>query len=155
MTCTRLGNACIAAILVLGPAVIARVVSTREASTAPARTLVGDPTSMALDSATLPISATLTSRAVAMLAAGDPRARLLVVLRGRDRLNCEDLGRQLRELQRASGPDRQAVIVTENAATDGYRAYGRREHLRMPVLGLSADSLLVTPSRLPTPAVLV
>jgi len=90
-----------------------------------------------------------------MLAAGDPRARLLVVLRGRDRLNCEDLGRQLRELQRASGPDRQAVIVTENAATDGYRAYGRREHLRMPVLGLSADSLLVTPSRLPTPAVLV
>lgn len=77
---------------------------------------------------------------------------VLVVLRGRDWLTCEDLGRQLRELEHRN-PSLTYVIATDSA--DVVQSFARRERLRWRVLGLRPGDVVDGYPALPTPAVLV
>ncbi|HET7232903.1 MAG TPA: hypothetical protein VFJ16_23040 [Longimicrobium sp.] len=107
-------------------------------------------------SSTVSLHGTLTSRAYAHAEAVSRGAdAIVIVLRDRDRRACEDLGRQLRELQREAGPRMLAMVTTDSAASEMYVRYLRREHVRATVVVLSPDSVLEGYPGLPTPAVLV
>jgi hypothetical protein len=104
------------------------------------------------DSATVVLIGDLSSHARLALRTGRRRT-ILILLRDRDRLVCEDLARQLREMLRVS--DRiPAVLATERDAVTAYRSFARREHIRSAVVVLSADSVLAA-GPVPTPAVLL
>jgi hypothetical protein len=76
---------------------------------------------------------------------------VLVVLRGPDRLSCEDLGRQLRELEHRNRTTT-FLIMTDSA--DGIGSFARRERLRWPVIALPPNDVVEGYPALPTPAVL-
>lgn len=77
------------------------------------------------------LSATVAPR-VAALGAED---LVLVVLRRPDLITCEDLGRQLRELQRATGSGRSFAIMIDAAGAEPLRRFLRSERIRdVPVL---------------------
>jgi len=123
-----------------------RMIAARAKSTASAQ----------VESASVTISGTLTPAARrAIRRAHGQGYPLVIVLRATDRRKCEDLGRQLREMLRVAGDRARAVLVTEDSAAEGYRAFARREHLKATIVSFPLDSLMRDRPRLPTPAVLV
>ncbi|HKP76449.1 MAG TPA: hypothetical protein VJT67_13055 [Longimicrobiaceae bacterium] len=86
---------------------------------------------------------------------GQHGAVMFAVLRQHDVTVCEDLGHQLRDLQRVNRRHLPVVAVVEPAASDEISAFLRREHLHYPVERLAPDSVLAGAGHLPTPAVLV
>lgn len=127
---------------------------------APARTAGGvavkPPTQAQYDSATVEIRGTLAEplREQVAAAAGGRKAALLVVS-GRDSQKCEDLGRQLRELQR-SAPDLALVIATDSASVSQLALFARRERLRVAaVLAVEPSAVIDDQPHLSTPAMLV
>lgn len=89
------------------------------------------------------------STAVAELAGTSPL--VLVVLRASDWFTCEDLGRQLRDLQYRN---RSLTYVIATDSVDRTRSFARRERLRWPVITLAPRDVLHGYPALPTPAVL-
>jgi hypothetical protein len=88
--------------------------------------------------------------------AGPDRDRVVALLRAADWRFCEDLGRQLRELQRHLAPDSVLLVWTEpdDVALMEYRL--KRERIAAAVsAGPALDSVFYTTRRLPTPAVIV
>lgn len=119
------------------------------------RKAAAPPTAQDYASSTLAITGELTEAARAALAAQPEGERaLLVVLEGRDWLTCEDLGRQLRELNGARGT-RPLMVATDSASAETVRSFLRRERVRAPVVALGPQSVLVQEPKLRTPAVLV
>lgn len=108
------------------------------------------------EAATRPVRGALTSQARERLREAVPGPdAILVILRSRDCLVCEDLGRQLRELRRRA-PERIPLIVsTETSGADVVRGFLRRERLRALVLGIAPAEVVEGDRALPTPAVLV
>ena len=147
------GTAALALAVVALSAAVARLASGVRSPVPP--TVRTDASAAALDSATRSVRGTLTPRARLAIFSGGHPARMLVVLRSRDRLTCEDLGRQLRELLHREGSGRRAAIVTEDSAVGAYREFARRERLHVPVLPLAAGEVLAEYPRLSTPAVLL
>jgi hypothetical protein len=81
---------------------------------------------------------------------------VVALLRAADWRFCEDLGRQLRELQRHLAPDSVLLVWTEpdDVALMEYRL--KRERIAAAVsAGPALDSVFSTSRRLPTPAVIV
>jgi hypothetical protein len=124
------------------------------ADTGPA--LLAAPTTAEYDASTVVLAGELSSRASGRIARHTREGRaILVVLRGPDRLVCEDLGRQLRELLRRAGPDYPAVVLVAPADEEDYRRFMRREHVPATIETLAPEHLLTSGTDLPTPAVLV
>jgi hypothetical protein len=119
----------------------------------PPREAMAAPTGAQYDSATRVIKGVLTSFAAdAVRPAMRDAPGVLVVLRAADVRTCEDLGRQLRELQSRS-PGTPMVVVADTVDLLG--AFVRRERLRASVVQLAAPAVVEGVSGLPTPAVLV
>jgi hypothetical protein len=117
------------------------------------REAMAAPTGAQYDSATRVIQGVLTSFAAkAVRPAMRDAPGVLVVLRAADVRTCEDLGRQLRELQSRS-PGMPMVVVADTLDLLG--AFVRRERLRASVVQLAAAAVVDGVSALPTPAVLI
>jgi hypothetical protein len=117
------------------------------------REAMAAPTGAQYDSATRVIHGVLTTLAAdAVRPAMRSALGVLVVLRAADVRTCEDLGRQLRELQSRS-PGMPMVAVADTVDLLG--AFVRRERLRASVVQLAAAAVVEGVSALPTPAVLV
>lgn len=113
-------------------------------------------TRAAYDSTVAYLSATLPAQSLPGLrAAGgaDAPQRTLVLLGAGDHRSCEDLGRQLRELERRAGDDAPLAVWTVSADAEDVREFLRRQHVNAAVL--HTDSLPPLGSgKLATPAVL-
>lgn len=113
-------------------------------------------TRAAYDSTVAYLSATLPAQSLPELrAAGgaDAPQRTLVLLGAGDHRSCEDLGRQLRELERAAGDAAPLAVWTVSADAEAVRAFLRRQHVDAQVM--HTDSLPALGSgKLSTPAVL-
>jgi hypothetical protein len=97
---------------------------------------------------------TLSGRAAHDLAAAGNGSALAVVIRASDVRTCEDLGRQLRALRRAYGPQRTLTVWTDTAAA--LEAFVRQEHLaRTVVRPLPPREVMADGRDLATPAALV
>jgi hypothetical protein len=83
------------------------------------------------DRSTLRFVGTLADDVVAVLPGISSSTRVLVVLRGSDTETCEDLGRQLRDLDRAVSRAAAAplTIVVDAEGEEGLRRFLRRERL--------------------------
>lgn len=82
---------------------------------------------------------------------GDSLA-ILAILRGRDLAGCEDLGRQLREVQHRSGSN--LVVWTLARDREDAERFLRRERIRAAIVATgSLDDLGLRPVPLVTPAV--
>lgn len=80
----------------------------------------------------------------------------IVVLRGKDLLVCEDLGRQLREMRVAGGGARTILVWTDHESVPAVRAFLKREHLRSFLLrSMDVEDLFESRTRPVTPAMLV
>jgi hypothetical protein len=96
------------------------------------------------------------SRLVAPRPAGAERERVVALLRAADWRACEDLGRQLRELQRHLAPDSVLHVWTEPGDVPLMEHRLNRERITAAVsAGPALDSVFSTGRRLPTPAVIV
>ena len=124
---------------------------------AAARAPAGPPTDAAYDSATAPVRGTLTPGALALVrSVAFDSAVVLVVLKARDCLVCEDLGRQLREVRRIARPGLALVVATDSASEGTVRRFLRREHVRHAgMLRLSPAELLRDQAPVQTPALVV
>jgi hypothetical protein len=117
------------------------------------------PTETTYDSSMAYLHGDLSAAASKLLAprpAGPDRGRVVALLRAADWRFCEDLGRQLRELQRHLAPDSVLLVWTEpdDVALMEYRL--KRERIAAAVsAGPALDSVFYTTRRLPTPAVIV
>jgi hypothetical protein len=113
------------------------------------------PTAAQYDSATRVIEGVLSVFAADAVrrAMGDVPG-VLVVLRDVDVRTCEDLGRQLRELQSES-PGMAMVVAADTGAMDALGAFVRRERLRASVVQIAAADVVAGTPALSTPAVLV
>lgn len=111
------------------------------------------PSVSAYDSATVRVEGVLSEPVRRALPATVGRDLLLVVLDSIDVRQCEDLGRQLRELQAASG--RSLIVVADDGSLANVAAFAQRERLRSEMLGMSPSSTIEGFPELPTPAVLV
>ena len=79
----------------------------------------------------------------------------MVVLRGKDLLVCEDLGRQLRELRTSVRGVRDIIVWTDPDDVSEVRAFLEREHLRSVQLrSVELENLFEGRKRPVTPAVL-
>jgi hypothetical protein len=79
-----------------------------------------------------------------------------VVLRGRDLLVCEDLGRQLREFGSAAGADMPMVVWADTRGAARVNAFLAREHVRFAQLdSIDVDGVLDSGAKISTPAVLL
>lgn len=79
----------------------------------------------------------------------------MALVRSADWQRCEDLGRQLRELQRAIPANSAMLVWTESDDLQAVRHRLRREKIRARVAAIpSLDRIFATPQRIPTPAVL-
>jgi hypothetical protein len=79
-----------------------------------------------------------------------------VVLRGRDLLVCEDLGRQLREFSRAASAGLPMVVWTDTRGAPRVNAFLVREHVRSAQRdSIDVDGLLDSGEKIITPAVLL
>lgn len=127
-----------------------------ERGPAAATSVQPEPTDAEYDSSTVAVRGVLSPAARSRIAphARDGRA-LLIVLRGEDRLVCEDLGRQLRELLRRAGRPYPALLLVASEDADAYRRFIRREHVPAAIETIAADELLESGGDLATPAVLV
>jgi hypothetical protein len=115
--------------------------------------LAAPPAAAQYDSATLAIQDALTPAAAEALRPDMPAGvGLLVVLRDADVRACEDLGRQLRELQTRIGR-MPMVAVTPTESVEVLRAFLRRERVRAAVRPGDPGLLLQSTPGLPTPAV--
>jgi hypothetical protein len=114
-----------------------------------------EPTAREYAVATQRVTGTLTPAALAHLAprAADGRG-VLVLLRKRDCLVCEDLGRQMRELV-AHSPDRPLLVLADPDALATVQAFLHREHLHVPAEAAPVNAVVQGQDKLPTPAVLV
>jgi hypothetical protein len=111
------------------------------------------------DEATTRFTGRLSGAARDLLSSGSPARGsdtvLVVVLRGVDIRGCEDLGRQLRELRRAAGPERPLVVWTDGAQVDTVSGFLRRERVtNFRVTGVLTRELLEE-GPLQTPATLL
>ncbi|MEW5926277.1 MAG: hypothetical protein AB1941_02205 [Gemmatimonadota bacterium] len=80
----------------------------------------------------------------------------IVVLRGRDLLVCEDLGRQLRELRAADGGARNVLVWTDHEDLPAVRAFLKRENLRsLQLRSVQVENLFESRTKPATPAVLL
>ncbi|HEX8319648.1 hypothetical protein [Longimicrobium sp.] len=119
------------------------------------RTQMAPPTAAGLDSATIAVQGALTTGAASATAASMPRGMgLLVVLRRADILTCEDLGRQLRELE-SRGGGLPLVVMADTGAAEELRAFVRRERVKAAVVEVETRQVLNDTPALFTPAVLV
>lgn len=106
------------------------------------------------ESTVVAIRGTLSAEAVALIAPGVTDSGFIAVLRGEDCFTCEDLARQLRELQHATR--RPLIVVTRPADSTVVAKWLLRERImRTPVVALDVDRLLGTGMPVGTPAVLV
>ncbi len=114
-----------------------------------------EPTAQDYAAATLVVNGNLSSLVRAELTSEPgPNAPLLTVILAEDILNCEDLGRQLRELQnRASG--HRLVVVTDSGSAAPVGAFIRREGVRARLMTAEPGEVLEDFPSLPTPAVLL
>jgi hypothetical protein len=81
---------------------------------------------------------------------------VVVVLRARDTETCEDLGRQLRELQRAIGRNRPLLIFAEPTRSSVIRNFVRSERLANVRIGeIATATIYAGKATLMTPAVLL
>jgi hypothetical protein len=95
------------------------------------------------------------SQLVAPRPAGPDRDRVVALLRAADWQVCEDLGRQLRELQRHLAPDSVLLVWTEPDDVPVMEYRLKRERIAARVsAGPALDSVFSTGRRLPTPAVI-
>lgn len=96
----------------------------------------------------------LSAAAAAALAAPARDTALVMVIRGRDIVTCEDLGRQIRELHRAWGAEKTLVVLADTTA--GVEAFLRAEHMaRMVVRPLAPAAVMAGGGDVATPAALV
>jgi hypothetical protein len=107
------------------------------------------------DAATQVVNGNLSgSIRTALASQPGPQAPLLTVIVADDILNCEDLGRQLRELQnRASGV--RLVVITDSGSAAPVGAFIRRERVRGRLVTVAPGEVLDDFPALPTPAVLL
>lgn len=112
------------------------------------------PSAVAYDSATVVVGGTLTAPVRSALSSAlDAAPPVLVVLGSGDVRNCEDLGRQLRDVQAlAGGP---VFVATDSLGVVEVRAFARRERLRVQVIPIAPQAIVEDFPALPTPAVLV
>jgi hypothetical protein len=88
--------------------------------------------------------------------AGADKGRVVALLREADWRSCEDLGRQLRELQRHLAPHSVLLVWTEPDDVPAVEHRLKRERITAAVsAGPALDSVFSTGGRLPTPAVIV
>jgi hypothetical protein len=81
---------------------------------------------------------------------------VVVLLRGRDTMKCEDLGRQLRELRRSLRGRLPLVVWTARGDSVLVSTFLRRENVSADALaGVAVDSVYAAEGRVVTPAVLV
>ncbi|HEX2202648.1 MAG TPA: hypothetical protein VHG91_05105 [Longimicrobium sp.] len=148
--------AAVALLVVAGSAAAELALGARDRAATPIPERLSSPTTAEYDASTIAVDGELSPAARADLAphTRDGRA-LVVVLRGRDRLTCEDLGRQLREAKQQAGDSHPIIVMTDSADVDAYRGFLRRERVRAPIVPFAPDALLPAEGPLPTPAVLV
>jgi hypothetical protein len=120
------------------------------------RVAVRPPTPAQYDSATVMIRGSLSAPARERIAAASGARRVaLLVVRGPDSGKCEDLGRQLRELQR-SAPELPLLIATDSASVEQVTTFARRERLRVrAVLPVAPSAVVEGRVSLPSPTVLL
>jgi hypothetical protein len=112
------------------------------------------PTAAEYDSATVVVAGTLSDAVRASLTAADAHGRAFVVVLGPDDVRqCEDLGRQLRDVQDLAGAP--LLVVSEPGTEEDVRVFLRRERLRGTAVPLRAAAVLEETTELATPAVLV
>lgn len=116
------------------------------------------PTAATYDSSMAYLHGDLSAAASRLLPprlAGPDRGRVVALLRAADWRFCEDLGRQLRELQRHLAPDSVLHVWTEPDDVPAVEHRLKRERIAAAVsAGPALDSVLSTGRRLPTPAVI-
>lgn len=96
------------------------------------------------------------SRLLATHRAGPAGNRVVALLREADWRSCEDLGRQLRELQRNLSSESVLLVWTDLDDVPLVERRLKRERIAAPVsAGPALDSVFTTVQRLPTPAVVV
>lgn len=83
-------------------------------------------------------------REMERLGLGARDTALVVVLTEEDVLKCEDLGRQLREVRRAYGPDRPIMVWGDSAGTEMLAAFLRRERIPRAVVGAVAPGAVLS-----------
>ncbi len=117
------------------------------------------PTETTYDSSMAYLHGDLSAAASRLLAphpADTDRGRVVALLRAADWRACEDLGRQLRELQRHLAPDSVLLVWTEPDDVPLVEYRLKRERIEAAVFaGPALDSVFSTSRRLPTPAVIV
>lgn len=152
-------TALVAALLFLGGWGAAHAAGQRASArrVAAAQAPATPPTTAAYDSATAPVRGTLAPGALARVrAVARDSSVVLVLLKARDCLVCEDLGRQLREVRRTARPGLALVVVTDSASEETVGRFLRREHVRHAgVLRLPPAELLQGAAAPATPALVV
>jgi hypothetical protein len=117
------------------------------------------PTAATYDSAMAYLHGDLSAAASRLLAphpAGADGGRVVALLRAADWRSCEDLGRQLRELQRHLAPDSVLHVWTEPDDVPRVKHRLRRERIAAAVsAGPALDSIFSAGRGLATPAVIV
>lgn len=132
--------------------------SARTPTSEPVRRVAAKPpTAEQYDSATVSVRGSLTPQARERLAAvAGTRKVALVVLTASDSRKCEDLGRQLRELERSTEVGLPLVIATEPEALEELRGFVRRERVRVhAIVPLATHEVIEGMRSVPSPAVLV
>lgn len=82
----------------------------------------------------------------------DDGPAILIALDGVDLSNCGDLGRQIRELDRAVGSEIPILVTADDTSTDELEWFLRKERLALRITGVEFDELLGSRRNLPTPA---
>ena len=117
------------------------------------------PSEAAYDSFVAHLRGELSPAASSLLAphpAGPDGVRVVALLRAADWRSCEDLGRQLRELQRHLPSDSALLVWTEPDDVLLMERRLKRERIAAVVsAGPALDSVFATTRGLPTPAVIV
>ena len=117
------------------------------------------PTEATYDSSMAYLHGDLSAAASRLLTPHPPgpgRGRVVALLRAEDWRFCEDLGRQLRELQRHLAPDSVLLVWTEPDDVPLMEYRLKRERIGAAVsAGPALDSVFSTGGKLPTPAVIV
>jgi hypothetical protein len=113
------------------------------------------PTPQDYDAATQVVNGKLSDLFhIALAANSGPEAPLLAVIVADDIFHCEDLGRQLRELQNRISSDR-LVVVTDAGSAAPVGAFIRREGVHARLVMVAPGEVLDDFPALPTPAVLL
>jgi hypothetical protein len=124
--------------------------------TEPPAVLPQEHTPAAYDAATIRFTGRLGAGGVDAAQALPGPSAVLVAVRGSDLVNCEDLGRQLRELSRAVPEGWGMGILVDAPGQEALAKFLTRERIRgVPVFVADPAALLADGSKVATPAALV